>query len=447
MGPPHGDPRFARGPLRHQPRPGPRFEPRQRHPGPPPDPRAERPAPGPEGPGGLAQLRFGVLLEGRASGQLELFSCGRPQGTRCSNPFESVFAVGSTRGCQECDIVVHVQDDGARVLAARSGRVLKRYRAGMSAAEVGLRVFEDFAPGSPLYGQAQGDAGGGGGLDAAEVEKIVQKAVREASKPAAAATAEAAPSSDADQPSYRFKENPDNIAIVVGVEKYADLPEATFAERDATAVRDHLLAMGYSSRNVVLLTGVRASRAGLAKTLETWLPNHAGPRSKVLFYYSGHGAPDPRSGDAYLVPADGDPQYLKDTAYPLARLYQRLGKLQASQVLVVLDACFSGTGGRSVLAKGTRPLVSRVAVDKALPEKVRLLTASAGDQVSGTDDEQGHGLMTYHLLKALNESKGRATLQEAYARLKTRVEDSARRANREQTPQLVPESAGPVSLR
>mgnify|MGYP001610489349 CR=1 FL=1 len=233
---------------------------------------------------------------------------------------------------------------------------------------------------------------------------------------------------------------------MVGVEKYTDLPEAQFAERDAGAVREHLLALGYPSRNVVLLAGQRASRAGLAKTLETWLPNQVKASSKVLFYYSGHGAPDPRAGDAYLVPSDGDPQYLKDTAYPLARLYQKLGGLKARQVVVVLDACFSGTGGRSVLAKGTRPLVTRVESEKGLPAKVRLLAASDGDQISGTDPEQGHGLMTYHLLKALNESKGRASLQEAFESLKSRVEDAARRDNREQTPQLLPASAEPTSF-
>ena len=80
--------------------------------------------------------------------------------------------------------------------------------------------------------------------------------------------------SDVDKPKYSFPEDASRYAIVVGIEKYHNLPDAAFAERDAETVREHLLAMGYPSRNVVLLTGTAASRAGLAKNLETWLPNN-----------------------------------------------------------------------------------------------------------------------------------------------------------------------------
>jgi len=60
------------------------------------------------------------------------------------------------------------------------------------------------------------------------------------------------------------------------------------------------------------------------------------------------------------LPIDGDPQYLEDTAYPINRLYEKLNSINAKQVIVAIDACFSGAGGRSVLAKGTRPLVMEV---------------------------------------------------------------------------------------
>jgi len=58
-----------------------------------------------------------------------------------------------------------------------------------------------------------------------------------------------------------------------------------------------------------------------------------------------------------MVPFDGDPNYLAVTGYPLKRLYENLGKLPVAEVTVVLDAYFSGSGGRSVIAKGARPLV------------------------------------------------------------------------------------------
>jgi hypothetical protein len=271
---------------------------------------------------------------------------------------------------------------------------------------------------------------------AAELRRMVEEAVRQAQQRPAAPELR----SDVDAPTYKRPERPDDFALVVGAEKYAlGLPDAEFAERDALAMRDHLLALGYPARNVVLLTGAKASRAGLAKNLEAFLARNVNERSSIFFYFSGHGAPDPRTGDAYLVPTDGDPQYLEETAYPVKRLYQRLDALKARTVIVALDACFSGSGGRSVLAKGTRPLVSKIRLGLE-GGRVLSLTASGPSQVSGTLDEQGHGLFTYYLLKGLNgaaaDANGRVTSRGLHGYLAPKVQDEAQRQNREQTPQI-----------
>ncbi|MBI5622979.1 MAG: ankyrin repeat domain-containing protein [Elusimicrobia bacterium] len=138
-----------------------------------------------------------------------------------------------------------------------------------------------------------------------------------AEPPAGEAPPPAAPRpavSDADAPKYRLAERPDDIAVVIGVERYAKLVPAEFAERDAEAVRRHVLALGVPQRNVIFLAGQAATRASIQGYVEEWLPKNVKPGSRVFFYYSGHGAPDPRSGDAFLVPWDGDPMFLKSSA-------------------------------------------------------------------------------------------------------------------------------------
>jgi len=266
--------------------------------------------------------------------------------------------------------------------------------------------------------------------------------------PAAAARAPipAAPRSDVDKPGYKLSERERDFALVIGVEKYAGLPDAQFAERDAETMRDHLLALGYPARNIVLLTGARATSGGMRKNLETWLPNNVRADSTVFFYYSGHGAPDPQSGQAYLVPADGDPQYLEDTAYPTKRLYAKLGALKARRVIVAMDACFSGAGGRSVLAKGVRPLVGKVEMGESSSDKITAFSASGAEQISGTADDQGHGLFTYYFLKGLNERGGKASPAALHDYLRPKVEDRAKRDNRDQTPQLTPSKARAEAL-
>ncbi len=267
------------------------------------------------------------------------------------------------------------------------------------------------------------------------MKEAAAETARQAAPAAPVAPTVAVYKSDVDAPAYKASENPDAYALVVGVEKYNTLPEARFADRDAKAMNAHLLAMGYPQRNIVLLTGNQATRTGLVKNLEAWLPNNVTEKSTVMFYFSGHGAPDAKTSQAYLVPLDGDPQYLEETAYPIKRLYAKLAALKAKRVVVALDSCFSGTGGRSVLAQGTRPLVAKMEIGPA-EEKIVSLSASSSEEITGALEEQGHGLFTYQLLKALTETAGRGTVGEVYAALKPRVQDEARRQNRSQTPQM-----------
>ena len=71
----------------------------------------------------------------------------------------------------------------------------------------------------------------------------------------------------------------------------------------------------------------------------------------------------------------------------------------------MLDACFLGAGGRSVLAKGTRPIVI-VVEGPILHHNMAVLTAAQGTQISTSSPEKGHGLLTYYFLKAIKDGKG-----------------------------------------
>lgn len=262
--------------------------------------------------------------------------------------------------------------------------------------------------------------------------------------PSAAATAPVAKiyHSDVDKPGYRSDENPEDFALIVGVEKYQTLPPAEFAERDAAAVREHLLARGYPERNIIYLTGAKASRTGIEKYVETWLPLNVKEGSRVFVYFSGHGAPDAVTSQAYLVPWDGDAKFLKNTGYSVKRLYEGLNALKAKQVVLAMDACFSGEGGRSVLAKGARPLVTKVDVGMDASGKLVVFAATAASEITASEESQGHGLFTYYFLKGLSEKSGKATLQGLYDYLLPRVQDGAHRDGREQTPQLMPADLG-----
>jgi ankyrin repeat protein len=246
-------------------------------------------------------------------------------------------------------------------------------------------------------------------------------------------------------PAVKAKTHKRSFAIVIGVENYRQkLPKADFATQDANLVFDYLTkVMGYPEENIVKIANEHATKSDFEKYFEKWLPNNIEQGGSVFIYYSGHGAPNPKTGDAYLVPYDGDPAFIDETGYSLKRMYTTLGKLPVKEVIVVLDSCFSGAGGRSVLAKGARPIVLSIENPILLSKNMTVLSASAGDQTSSTYDEKGHGLFTYFLLKGIKnqdvvKQDGSIDIRSLFDYIKPQVSSIARKKyNNEQTPQLV----------
>jgi len=261
-----------------------------------------------------------------------------------------------------------------------------------------------------------------------------------AKAPAAVAPAPAAPPtapeivSDVDSPPSALAPRVKGHAVIIGVSRYRQaLPRADFADRDARTMARYAHAiLGYPEENVTVLVDDGATRSDFEKNLERRLANRVEADDEVFIYYSGHGAPKPATGDAYLVPFDGDPAYLDETGYSLKRLYAALAKLPAKRITVALDSCFSGAGERSVIAQGMRPLVA--VASAPVPDRVTVISAGAAEQVSGSYRPQGHGLFTYFLLKGLKENG--PDLRKAFDYLKPEVSRVARREyNAEQDPQ------------
>jgi hypothetical protein len=267
----------------------------------------------------------------------------------------------------------------------------------------------------------------------------VQQATARVSKPSA-------PQSDVDRVTItRPSAKKNAYAVVVGIESYRDnLPKADFAANDAKLMGEYLTkVLGYPEENVVVRLNANATRNDLEKYVESWLPNHVEKDGSVFIYFSGHGAPNPKTGESYLVPYDGDPTFIDKTGYPLSRLYQHLADLPAKEVVVVLDSCFSGAGGRSVIAQGMRPIVTELKSPLLAKGKTIVLSASTGQQVSSTYGAKFHGLLTYFFLKGLQgegdtNKDGSIELKELFDYLSPQVARVARREfNNEQTPQLL----------
>lgn len=249
-------------------------------------------------------------------------------------------------------------------------------------------------------------------------------------------------------PTPGLQRRKNSYAVLIGIEVYRDLPKVDYAERDVETVRGYLInALGYLEENIVVRTNERATRGDFESYFERWLENNVEKGAEVFVYYSGHGSPHPKSGQPFLVPYDGDPQYLEKTAYPVEQLYRVLAKLPAERVVVVLDSCFSGVGGRSIVAKGVRPVglsVENPSMPAMVGKKMAVFSASQNNQVSSAYPDKQHGLFTYFFLKGFQgeisadtNHDGTITIGEMYGYVQREVQKQARKMNSEQTPQIM----------
>jgi len=300
----------------------------------------------------------------------------------------------------------------------------------------------------PLVAQTGGASPSASSGDLSEIKQEIQSLNEKLERPKPKPSV---PSYDSpvDHPSFRLPVSRNRYAVVVGVEHYpAGVPSATFSDRDARAVKANLIALGYPVSHIRLLLDDRATVGRLRAVLETWLPRNVPKGGEVLFYFAGHGGTDAKTREAYLVPWDGDPEDLSETALSLKDVEGMLGRLPLSRGIIVADSCFSGAGGRSILPKGTRPIAVEASYVRPVSGgHLSVFGASKGDQISGDLPKQGHGIFTYYFLRGLEgqaKTGNKVTVKSLERYLSRTVPNAFRHRydSGEQTPVLYGDTGG-----
>jgi hypothetical protein len=243
----------------------------------------------------------------------------------------------------------------------------------------------------------------------------------------------------------------DALAVVLGVETYLQAPPATYSAEDArTAARYFEHALGIPARRIQLLLNEEVTLGQLHRIFgrDGWLARRVDEDTEVFVFFAGHGVSSTDAFDPYLIPADGDLNYIQQTGFPLDLMVESLAALDAKSSTVFLDACFSGiTRDGGTLFEGARPLV--VAPVRRQLSGVSVFSAAKGTQTAGSLDEQGHGLFSYYLFKGLGgaadlDTDGRIHAGELELYLEETVPRAAAELDREQTPTIFLGRSDPV---
>ncbi len=154
----------------------------------------------------------------------------------------------------------------------------------------------------------------------------------------------------------------ENRALIIGVGEY-QISEANLKgiDLDVGMMKKAATIMGYTDRQTKVLMDEQATLSQVKRTIASWLVDGVKRDDSVLLYFSGHGAriPDDNGDesddkkDEVLVMHDfsigrhnGEPT-LKDVLVD-DDLNELLKKIPSDNVLVMIDACHSGTATKSM---------------------------------------------------------------------------------------------------
>ena len=274
---------------------------------------------------------------------------------------------------------------------------------------------------------------------------------------------------DIDIPISKRKVN--GYALIIGNEDYASYQSdldvsqnVPFAAQDAESFKNYLNVMyGMPKENIILL--INATYGEMSQSIAKFmkLMEFDGEKNNFIFYYSGHGMPDEKTNDPYIMPVDIS-GYTVNQAISLNKLLSDFSNANYNSCSLFIDACFSG------VSRSPEPLIRVKGVGKWKIKKTKsstrsfynfdlitdsdnnlsdfvnpnigtkmvLFSSSSGEETSLTDEKNQHGLFTFHLLKKLKESKGEITTDGLFKYVKNKVGvESIMKFNKQQTPEVL----------
>lgn len=232
------------------------------------------------------------------------------------------------------------------------------------------------------------------------------------------------------------------LALVAGVTKGSDprLGDAAHAVADARAMAELWATPAggglVPGRELKTLLGEQATRGEVLASIAA-MGSRANSSDEVIVYLAGQGTTSAAGPSLLLHDANLDD--LAGTSLSLAELGAALRGLRAERVLLILDASFSGAGGRTFAGTEAQVELDQVRELLALgPGRTVILAAQPSEGARVLEGGQA-GLFTQVLKEGVagradRDQDGRVTLRELYEHVRLEVPSRAALERHEQTP-------------
>lgn len=227
------------------------------------------------------------------------------------------------------------------------------------------------------------------------------------------------------------------FAFIIGNENYKRVSPVAYALNDANSMGEYFnKTLGIPKDNIDIYPDatygdIQTCIGKMEKIAKTY---NGYNDFDVIFYYAGHGMPNESDRSAYLLPIDADGVNTW-SCVSLSDLYARLGQLGARSVVVLMDACFSGSQRGEGMLAAARSVALKTETETPQQGKLVTISAATGEETAYPYEEKQHGMFSYYVMKHMQETKGRSTWGRLFDYVMTQVtEQSIRKNPKQQTP-------------
>lgn len=209
-------------------------------------------------------------------------------------------------------------------------------------------------------------------------------------------------------------------SLIIGINRYEYVQPLNFAQADAQAIWQYMVGEAkVPPAHSLLLTDASAwvedrSTTPTQENILKWLAaeNPTPAKPWLWFFFSGYGVS--WQGLDYLLPIDGNPQDIPNTAIPLQTVFEHLQQQRATNTVVFLDINRSP----GILAD---EVVGGDTIELAQKHGITVILSSQLTETSHESTGLGHGMFAAALLEALRYYQRDLTLEQLEKYLSDRL--------------------------
>ncbi len=201
-------------------------------------------------------------------------------------------------------------------------------------------------------------------------------------------------------------------ALIVSVSDYDQLTQLEFCKNDGLGIFDVLKNNQYQFYKEEQLIGKVIGNEMRESIIRFFTDNNIKEDDLLIFYFSGHGYYDPKTGKTYLTSSDFDKFRPLLHGFPFDQLTELVENCSANRVVVIVDCCYSGSlklegkGDEEDIADLAKNSMTKNLTSIENLEGRSILASSSDEHKSFKMPDDEYSLFSYFVIKGLKGIAG-----------------------------------------